>query len=125
MHRYSINKEKIMIYSDLDYNLIKTFIEVYSSTYSVSENDSKMILRQLFEHGVIGNQPSMKGQQIFKRDGGADKNLDTYRDLKGDIDVFRRTEGKGAMYLSSDRICYRYGASTWLSQQRTPVYLDS
>lgn len=29
MHRYSINKEKIMIYSDLDYNLIKTFIEVY------------------------------------------------------------------------------------------------
>ena len=44
--------------------------------------------------------------------GGADKNLDTYRDLKGDIDVFRRTEGKGAMYLSSDRICYRYSAST-------------
>ena len=29
MHRYSINKEKIMIYNDLDYNLIKTFIEVY------------------------------------------------------------------------------------------------
>lgn len=42
------------------------FIEVYSSTYSVNENDAKMILRQLFEHGVIGNQPSMKGQQIFK-----------------------------------------------------------
>ena len=32
------------------------------------------------------------------------------RALKGVIDVFKRTEGKGAMYLSSDRICYRYGA---------------
>lgn len=46
----------------------QTFIHVYSSTYSVSENDTKMILRQLFEHGVIGNQPSMKGQQIFKHE---------------------------------------------------------
>ena len=45
-----------------------TFIQVYSSTYSVSENVAKMILRQLFEHGVIGNQPSMKGQQIFKHE---------------------------------------------------------
>lgn len=43
-----------------------TFIQTYSSTYSVSKNDAKMILRQLFEHGVIGNHPSMKGQQIFK-----------------------------------------------------------
>ena len=43
----------------------KTFIEVYSSIYSVSENDTKMILQQLFEHGVISNQPSMIGQQIF------------------------------------------------------------
>lgn len=49
-----------------------------------------------------------------KERGGADKNLDPYRNLKGDIDVFRRTEGKGAMYLSSDRICYRYSASTVL-----------
>lgn len=45
-----------------------TFIETYSSTYSVNENDAKMILRQLFEHGIIGNQPSMKGQQIFKHE---------------------------------------------------------
>ena len=67
----------------------------------------------------------VKNANRVERDGGADKNLDTYRELKGDIDVFRRTEGKGAMYLSSDRICYRYSASTWLSQQRTPVYLDS
>ena len=46
----------------------KTFIKMYTTTYSVSENDTKMILRQLFEHGVIGNQPSMKGQQIFKHE---------------------------------------------------------
>lgn len=45
-----------------------TFIEEYSSTYSVNINDTKTILRQLFEHGVIGNQPSMKGQQIFKHE---------------------------------------------------------
>ena len=45
-----------------------TFIQVYSSTYSVSENVAKIILRQLFEHGVIGNQPSMKGQPIFKHE---------------------------------------------------------
>ena len=45
-----------------------TFIQEYSSTYSVSENDAKMILRQLFEYGVIGNQPTMKGQQIFKHE---------------------------------------------------------
>ena len=47
------------------------------------------------------------------------------RALKGVIYVFKRTEGKGAMYLSSDRICYRYGAPTWLSQQRTSVHMDS
>ena len=47
------------------------------------------------------------------------------RALKGVIDVFKRTEGKGATYLSSNRICYRYSASTWLPQQKTPIYLDS
>lgn len=45
-----------------------TFIQTYTSTFSVSENDAKLILRQLFEHGVIGNQPSMKGRQIFKHE---------------------------------------------------------
>ena len=38
--------------------------------------------------------------------GGADKNLDTYRALKGVIDVFRRTENKGVTYVSSNRFCY-------------------
>lgn len=46
----------------------KMFIKEYTATYSVTENDAKTILLQLFEHGVIGNQPSMKGQQIFKHE---------------------------------------------------------
>lgn len=37
-------------------------------------------------------------------DGGADKNLDTYRDLKGDIDVFRRTEGT-AYWIFLRKLC--------------------
>ena len=57
--------------------------------------------------------------------GGADKNLDTYRALKGVIDVFRRTENKGVTYVSSNRFCYRYGAPIRLSQQRTVACLDS
>ncbi|BAK48517.1 predicted pyridoxal phosphate-dependent enzyme apparently involved in regulation of cell wall biogen [Clostridium sp. SY8519] len=57
--------------------------------------------------------------------GGADKNLDTYRALKGVNDVFRRTENKGTACFPSDRICYRCGTSTWLSQQKATVYLDS
>ncbi|BAK47795.1 ribosomal protein S27AE [Clostridium sp. SY8519] len=59
------------------------------------------------------------------RAGGADKNLDTYRALKGVNDVFRRTENKGTACFPSDRICYRCGTSTWLSQQKATVYLDS
>ena len=57
--------------------------------------------------------------------GGADKNLDTYRALKGVIDVFRGTENKGVTYVSSNRFCYRYGAPIRLSQQRTVACLDS
>lgn len=44
------------------------FIKLYSTAYSKNEEESKKILLQLFEHGVIGNQPSMKGQQIFKHE---------------------------------------------------------
>ena len=49
------------------------------------------------------------------REGGADKNLDTYRAQKGVNDVFRRTENKGTACFPSDRICYRCDTPTWLS----------
>lgn len=42
------------------------FVQAYVTTYSASEEEAQRILLQLFEHGIIGNQPSMKGQQIFK-----------------------------------------------------------
>ncbi|MCD8366370.1 MAG: hypothetical protein LUC83_11380 [Clostridiales bacterium] len=42
------------------------FLQAYSAACSAGEDESKLILLQLFEHGIIGNQPSMKGQQIFK-----------------------------------------------------------
>ncbi len=42
------------------------FIQTYVETFSASEDEAKMVLLQLFDHSVIGNQPSMKGQQIFK-----------------------------------------------------------
>lgn len=41
------------------------FLEAYRP-YEKYPEEGKYILLQLFEHGVIGNQPSMKGQQIFK-----------------------------------------------------------
>lgn len=44
----------------------KEFLELYSENFGKTTEDGKEVLRQLFEHGVIGNQPSMKGQQIFK-----------------------------------------------------------
>ena len=100
----------------------------------ILKEEQNQIVREYWEsmenQEPLGDLPNEVNHGLFSlaaslRRGGADKNLDTYRDLKGDIDVFRRTEGKGTMYLSSDRICYRYSASTWLSQQRTPVYLDS
>lgn len=43
----------------------QTFLDAYKPYEKYSE-EGKYILLQLFEHGVIGNQPSMKGQQIFK-----------------------------------------------------------
>lgn len=43
----------------------KAFIDAYCALGNTTEN-GKLILLQLFEHGIIGNQPSMKGQQIFK-----------------------------------------------------------
>lgn len=61
----------------------------------------------------------------FSEWGGWDKTWTHIRALKGVIYVFKRTEGKGAMYLSSYRICYRYSAPTWLAQQRTSVHMDS
>lgn len=42
------------------------FIKKYCKTTGKSQQDARYVLRQLFEHSVIGNQPSMKGQQIFK-----------------------------------------------------------
>ena len=42
------------------------FLNAYSSYTGKGKEEGKVVLRQLFEHGVIGNQPSMKGQQIFK-----------------------------------------------------------
>lgn len=42
------------------------FIKSYSSQHGKSAAEGNEVLMQLFEHGVIGNQPSMKGQQIFK-----------------------------------------------------------
>lgn len=44
----------------------KEFLEAYSSATGKTQEEGKVVLRQLFEHSVIGNQASMKGQQIFK-----------------------------------------------------------
>lgn len=71
----------------------KTFIRAYTTTYSVSENDAKMILRQLFEHGVIGNQTSMKGKQIFKHEYpnalfNFDENITIHRGLYKSLQIF-------------------------------------
>jgi hypothetical protein len=41
------------------------FLDAYEP-YAKYPEEGKYVLLQLFEHGVIGNQPSMKGQQIFK-----------------------------------------------------------
>ena len=41
------------------------FINAYKE-YGRSETEARDILLKLFEYGVIGNRPSMKGQQIFK-----------------------------------------------------------
>lgn len=44
----------------------KNFLETYGSVTGKTQEEGKAVLRQLFEHSVIGNQPSMRGQQIFK-----------------------------------------------------------
>ena len=44
----------------------KDFISAYTSSYGKTEDEARDILLKLFDHGIIGNQPSMKGQQIFK-----------------------------------------------------------
>ena len=44
----------------------KEFLSAYTSHFHKTEEDGKKILLQLFDHGVIGNQPTMKGKQIFK-----------------------------------------------------------
>lgn len=44
----------------------KEFLDAYVNYTENSQDDGKVVLRQLFEHGVIGNQPSMKDEQIFK-----------------------------------------------------------
>lgn len=44
----------------------KEFLDAYVNLTGNSQDDGKVVLRQLFEHGVIGNQPSMKDEQIFK-----------------------------------------------------------
>ena len=71
------------------------------------------------------NKETRTDQSQLSERGVRTKTRTHIRALKGVIYVFKRTEGKGAMYLSSDRICYRYGAPTWLSQQRTSVHMDS
>lgn len=42
--------------------------DIYSKNNDKAITSAENILRLLFEHGVIGNQPSMKGQQIFKHE---------------------------------------------------------
>ena len=44
----------------------KEFIAVYSDMSGKTEAEAKTILLCLFDHGIIGNAPSMVGQQIFK-----------------------------------------------------------
>ena len=44
----------------------KEFLVAYSNNTGKEQDEGKFVLRQLFEHGVIGNQPSMRGEQIFK-----------------------------------------------------------
>ncbi len=43
----------------------KIFIDAYKE-YGRSEMEARDVLLKLFEYGVIGNRPSMRGQQIFK-----------------------------------------------------------
>ena len=44
----------------------REFIEAYTSNEYGTQIDAKNVLSKLFEYGIIGNQPSMKGTQVFK-----------------------------------------------------------
>ena len=44
----------------------KEFINAYIKSYSKTSEEAKVVLFRLFDHGIIGNQPSMNNQQIFK-----------------------------------------------------------
>lgn len=101
----------------------------YEKLLKESREGIPLTKESFYEVDKIISEGVRKGQHIYHivqtKRGGRTKTWTHIRALKGVIYVFKRTEGKGAMYLSSDRICYRYGAPTWLSQQRTSVHMDS
>ena len=88
-------------------------------------NNEKVKSSKGYEYWATKHNLKTAADTIIYEPGVRTKTWTHIRALKGVIYVFKRTEGKGAMYLSSDRICYRYGAPTWLSQQRTSVHMDS